>query len=546
MSTATTPHEHTPNSDSAGLSHTMSFFPADPHTMNSPPLDLHFPSRSHDSDSAALEDFDAALFGHPNLVSLDSALGLQHPMLDPRRNILMSTPEHDMLNANVATSTINDHQCTALRTQPGSQPRTMAGKHTDTSSPLQLQFIIGPECSRLDDSPTHVPSAASLYQVVHPNVDDVIVNFDTKASFLRNSGTKAQCANQIDPFAEHFLRHRLGEEKWQTFSSRLFERRLGATRNRARASRPRRLSDGSETHETKSTGASAVDFLVKVEVVKEVLRTFVPHPYNPIKSLSHPYSDAPSGSVTLTRNTVLALSGWSNTQFSYWARRAEAVSVLASHDDRLRAVASALERRLHPNKFPDSPIEEEHVTGKGLDAIVDDVKKRTGASQFLRGKHSSLDPFSTVSPGADSSSDDADDITQSPVTPHMGISSSSYPLLCSPGSPFHSRKPLPSEAYSPMSATCSSPSSSSSPMFMLHDVDNLGLGGLGFGFEPGVGSAPAGLNPTNAIGLNEEPKRDWPGLPLSDERGVKRAWDDILQIGNGKRVRTEDDNETGV
>ncbi|KAF8744196.1 hypothetical protein RHS02_02080, partial [Rhizoctonia solani] len=548
---ATTSHEHTPNPDSVGLSHSMSFFPADPHTMNSPPLDLHFTSRSHDSDSAALEDFDAALFGHPNL--LDSALGLQHPMLDPRRGILISTPEHDILTTTMSTNTINDHQQTALRSQPGSQPRTMSGKQTDvSSSPLQLQFIIGPECSRLEDSPTHIPSAASLYQVVHPNVDDVIVNFDTKSkSFPRR--TKAQCANQIDPYAEHFLRHRLGEDKWQTFSSRLFERRLGATRNRTRPSRPRRLSDGSETRETKSTGASAVDFLVKVEVVKEVLRTFVPafkctisHPYNPIKSLSHPYNDAPSGSVTLTRNTVLALSGWSNTQFSYWARRAEAVSVLASHDDRLRAVACALERRLHPNKYTDSPIEEDHVTGKGLDAIVDDVKKRTGASQFLRGKHSSLDPFSTVSPGADSSSDDADDVTQSPVTPHMGISSSSYPLLCSPGSPFHSRQPLPAETYSPISATCSSPSSSSSPMFMLHDVDTLGLGGLGFGFEPNVGSTPVGLNPANVIGLNDEPKRDWPGLPLSDERGVKRAWDDMLHIGSGKRVRTEDENETGV
>ncbi|KAF8758755.1 hypothetical protein RHS01_02761 [Rhizoctonia solani] len=533
---ATTSHEHTPNPDSVGLSHSMSFFPADPHTMNSPPLDLHFTSRSHDSDSAALEDFDAALFGHPNL--LDSALGLQHPMLDPRRGILISTPEHDILTTTMSANTINDHQQTALRSQPGSQPRTMSGKQTD--------------CSRLEDSPTHIPSAASLYQVVHPNVDDVIVNFDTKSkSFPRR--TKAQCANQIDPYAEHFLRHRLGEDKWQTFSSRLFERRLGATRNRTRPSRPRRLSDGSETRETKSTGASAVDFLVKVEVVKEVLRTFVPafkctisHPYNPIKSLSHPYNDAPSGSVTLTRNTVLALSGWSNTQFSYWARRAEAVSVLASHDDRLRAVACALERRLHPNKYTDSPIEEDHVTGKGLDAIVDDVKKRTGASQFLRGKHSSLDPFSTVSPGADSSSDDADDVTQSPVTPHMGISSSSYPLLCSPGSPFHSRQPLPAETYSPISATCSSPSSSSSPMFMLHDVDALGLGGLGFGFEPNVGSTPVGLNPANVIGLNDEPKRDWPGLPLSDERGVKRTWDDMLHIGSGKRVRTEDENETGV
>lgn len=73
-------------------------------------------------------------------------------------------------------------------------------------------------------------------------------------------------------------------------------------------------------------------------------------------------------------------------------------------------------------------------------------------------------------------------------------------------------------------------------MFMLHDVDNLGLGGLGFGFEPGMGNTPGG---GPSIGLADEPKRDWPGLPLSDERGVKRAWEEsMLQMGNGKRVRS--------
>lgn len=269
----------------------------------------------------------------------------------------------------------------------------------------------------------------------------------------------------------------------------------------------------------------------------------ISHPYNPIKSLSHPYSASPTGSVTLTRNTVLALSGWSNTQFSYWARRAEAVSVLAAHDDRLRAVANALERRLHPNHNNSTAlVEEETVTGKGLDAIVDDVKKRTGASQFLRGKHSSLDAFSTaVSPGADSSSDDADDVTQSPVTPYMGISTSSYSLLCSPGSPLHPNRALPADRYSPISASCSSPGSTASPMFMLQDVDSLGLGGLGFGFD----AAGLGPHPGNSIGLGEEqPKRDWPGLPLSDERGVKRAWDEaILQMGGGKRLRSASDVE---
>ncbi len=39
------------------------------------------------------------------------------------------------------------------------------------------------------------------------------------------------------------------------------------------------------------------------------------------------------------------------------------------------------------------------MTGKGLDALIDAVKRRTGASPFLRGKHASLDPFGA--PGGD-------------------------------------------------------------------------------------------------------------------------------------------------
>ncbi|KAG9103859.1 hypothetical protein FRC06_007537 [Ceratobasidium sp. 370] len=529
------------NADSAGLSHPINFFASDgsvAHPMGPPHLDLHFPPRSHDTDTSSLDDLDAALFGHPNLASLNSALGLHHPVLDPRKDMIVTTPEQDAVRTTMPAATTFSHQARSpARSQPAPQPRAQ-----DASPPtFQLQFIIGPECQQLGNAPQHIPSAASLYQVVHPNVDDVIVNFDTKSkSFPRR--TKAQCVNQVDPYAEDFLKHRLGEQKWQTFSSRLFERRLGngSTRSRTRTSRSKRSSNSSDDVEPKTPGANAVEFLVKVEVVKEVLRTFVPHPYNPIKSLSHPYSASPTGSVTLTRNTVLALSGWSNTQFSYWARRAEAVSVLAAHDERLRAVANALERRLHPNAHVgELDIEEESVTGKGLDAIVDDVKRRTGASQFLRGKHSSLDPFSTVSLGADSSSDDADDVTQSPVTPHMGVSTSSYSLLCSPESPLHPLHALPSGSYSPTSATCSSPCSTASPMFMLQDVDSLGLGNLGFGFDPAAVSASGGIAPNNAIGLGEEPKSNWPGLPLSDERGVKRAWDEaLLHMGSGKRIRT--------
>jgi hypothetical protein len=44
-------------------------------------------------------------------------------------------------------------------------------------------------------------------------------------------------------------------------------------------------------------------------------------------------------------------------------------------------------------KLTDEVGATEGITGKGLDAIVEEVKARTGASPFIRGKHSCLDPF---------------------------------------------------------------------------------------------------------------------------------------------------------
>lgn len=144
-----------------------------------------------------------------------------------------------------------------------------------------------------------------------------------------------------------------------------------------------------------------------------MLCTLVRHPYNPLKSLTHAFPGSPSGSVTLTRSTILFLSGWSNTQFSYWARRSEGISVLRDHDERLQAVAVALDRRLKQGGVLQDVHDDDalscltyghaaesspNVTGKGLDIIIEEVKKRTSLSPFLRGKHSSLDPFgSTIS-----------------------------------------------------------------------------------------------------------------------------------------------------
>lgn len=152
----------------------------------------------------------------------------------------------------------------------------------------------------------------------------------------------------------------------------------------------------------------------------------------------------------MTRASVLALCQWSNTQFAYWSRRSEAVSVLAVHDSGLRDLFFVLYQRLYQKDPPshafltsapsssaswssaasssgspppqparqmpasphahasaqpvfgrggDSTETERRLrvarsfTGKGLDGVITQVKRRTGASQFLRGRQSSLDPF---------------------------------------------------------------------------------------------------------------------------------------------------------
>ncbi|KAG8824496.1 hypothetical protein FRB91_010248 [Serendipita sp. 411] len=202
--------------------------------------------------------------------------------------------------------------------------------------------------------------------------------------------TKKQAA-VVDPFAEAFLQESLGQDKWMTFSARLFERRLTGSRSKSKKTAATTTADGQI-----ETTATVIDFLCKAEAVKEVLRIYVPHPYNPHKTLSHGFDKAPSGRVTLSRSTVLALSGWSNTQFSYWARRSEAIGVLACHDHRLRMVANAFSHRLNGAKILDEVAAVEGVTGKGLDIIIDEVKERTGASPFIHGKHSSLDPFTII------------------------------------------------------------------------------------------------------------------------------------------------------
>ena len=81
--------------------------------------------------------------------------------------------------------------------------------------------------------------------------------------------------NLIDPYAAGYLQQRLGDEKWTIFSTRFSERRLAKTNNKLKMKLKPGCADVPQDGD-KQDYASAIDFLVKVEIVKEVLRVYVP------------------------------------------------------------------------------------------------------------------------------------------------------------------------------------------------------------------------------------------------------------------------------
>jgi hypothetical protein len=89
-----------------------------------------------------------------------------------------------------------------------------------------------------------------------------------------------KAATIVDPYAEGFLQESLGEDKWNLFSARLFERRLTGPRSKVKKSgNAASTSTGAGANNpetTNETTASVIDFLCKAEAVKEVLRVYVP------------------------------------------------------------------------------------------------------------------------------------------------------------------------------------------------------------------------------------------------------------------------------
>jgi len=88
-------------------------------------------------------------------------------------------------------------------------------------------------------------------------------------------------------------------------------------------------------------------------------------PIQPSKVAHTPFRGVPKW---LCDPNALNHSGWSNTQFSYWARRAEAISVLGQYDERLLSVGKALKHRLRgaATDTHEEHLDAQSITGKGL------------------------------------------------------------------------------------------------------------------------------------------------------------------------------------
>ncbi|KAF5365582.1 hypothetical protein D9758_003197 [Tetrapyrgos nigripes] len=195
---------------------------------------------------------------------------------------------------------------------------------------------------------------------------------------------------QEDQFVSPFLQHALGMSKYKIFST------------------------SPANKKTKHKKALVTDYLLKAEIMKQVMCDYTPEISNDTRYFSHPWSGSPTGRVTLNRATILQLSGWSSVQFSNWSRRSLSVAALCHYDARLKDIANAIESRLrafaspsyilasnlgldYMNEITEDTEKNTHfiMTARTLDSIIDDLKHRsyTGIIQFLCDQRSSLEDF---------------------------------------------------------------------------------------------------------------------------------------------------------
>lgn len=110
-----------------------------------------------------------------------------------------------------------------------------------------------------------------LYTDANFHLENRVADFAPQKKHLGHS------VEQLDPFAARFIQDQLGNEKWSIFTSRLAENRKNGSRAKLKVALTAAMESGSTDFGDFGDGASAIDFLVKVEVVKSVLRSFVPY-----------------------------------------------------------------------------------------------------------------------------------------------------------------------------------------------------------------------------------------------------------------------------
>lgn len=163
---------------------------------------------------------------------------------------------------------------------------------TGLTRPFTLQ---SPSTSSYIPSPSHtftspLPSPCATSPVIS-TTSYVPVTYNNTSSNPSSTSTSAPLSlpPSADPYVAAYLRERLGETKFTLFTSRLFERRFGSdqrgrngTGSRKRGSvssveGPPSSADGDgDMKPMGEPGTNAVEFLVKVEIVKEILRSYVP------------------------------------------------------------------------------------------------------------------------------------------------------------------------------------------------------------------------------------------------------------------------------